>query len=518
MTTLPRLARHRSVAAIGLFGSLFIALLSSPACKQSEPGTLSSEPGQNNPDGGVQDAAADGPRYVGQVLCGDIQASPDACGACASEACCSEAQACADDDDCRSIVQCLRRCTLAGAQGSACADGCISDHAVGWGVLEKLDACSTTKCADSCQGDVVGGIDGANLDGSNTYCKKDNSCSDPRCADCDGYQTNACETDLSTSRAHCGSCTKICDSGQTCLQYSCISTASETGTVLTSDAAGATTLAVGGGFVYYDPFTTMHSLRRVAISGGTSSLVDQLTSSNVLVAADSTHVYWAQSDALSRQAHGGTTEPWYTTSGFDSVDISLFQGVVYLTAFQSTSLSYVLAASGPAAPTVLQNSPVLLGPISVDSSGIYEALSVNPAEIGFVPAGSPPFTPVQYLPNQIGIPNRIIADGDSIYVVHSPAQVMVSRLDKTSSTRLDYADPAAPGAKLTLSPDSVFYPGAADSLGRTPILRVPRDGGASTVFAVTRYCSDLVYAQGWLYWIDLDAGTGNAAIRRAPVP
>jgi hypothetical protein len=287
---------------------------------------------------------------------------------------------------------------------------------------------------------------------------------------------------------------------------------------LTSDAAGASTLAVGGGFVYYDTFSTLRSLRRVAITGGNSSLVEQFANVTLLLAADDTHAYWSQSDALSRAPHGGAIESWFSGSGFSPVGISLFQGTVYLTAFQSQSLSYVISSSAPGVPATLQNSPTLLGPISVDASGIYEALSVNPAELGFIPAGSAPFTPVQYLPDQIGIPGRIIADGDSIYVVHSETQVVVSRLSKTSNTRLDYTDPAAPGAMLTLSADSVFYPGAADGLGRTPILRVPRDGGASTVFAITRYCVDLAYSQGWLYWIDLDTNSGNAAIRRAAVP
>ncbi len=68
---------------------------------------------------------------------------------------------------------------------------------------------------------------------ANDSCNPPNAergCSNGKCAigscksgysDCDGLVTNGCEANTTTDPAHCGSCTKTCTTGQTCVNGTC---------------------------------------------------------------------------------------------------------------------------------------------------------------------------------------------------------------------------------------------------------------------------------------------------------
>ncbi|PKN32099.1 MAG: hypothetical protein CVU63_20515, partial [Deltaproteobacteria bacterium HGW-Deltaproteobacteria-20] len=115
------------------------------------------------------------------------------------------------------------------------------------------------------------------------------SCSDGVCSiqcnsgwgDCDGVNTNGCETNLATTKLHCGTC------GHNCLGGTCASSYCTAWTLATTTNY-ASRIAVNATHVY---FTDKTGVYRVPIGGGVPQFL-VASSQATSTAIDSTNVYW----------------------------------------------------------------------------------------------------------------------------------------------------------------------------------------------------------------------------------
>lgn len=77
--------------------------------------------------------------------CGLVYDDPGPCEACFEASCCDAARACAIDDDCLALLDCLGGC-----DASACGSACVKAHPRGTKLLRAVVDCVDDGCSGVC--------------------------------------------------------------------------------------------------------------------------------------------------------------------------------------------------------------------------------------------------------------------------------------------------------------------------------------------------------------------------------
>jgi hypothetical protein len=144
------------VACVGLLG------LVTPACGSSSGGS-GGDAGTVDTSTGTEAASKDGPAPTDTGgACTGLDAAAmmisysAACGSCVEKNCCSQAQKCADDQACITIVKCQLDCIdeAGGTMQTTCATTCIdaSDSSTGAVDATNFDECLIHSCMSECTG------------------------------------------------------------------------------------------------------------------------------------------------------------------------------------------------------------------------------------------------------------------------------------------------------------------------------------------------------------------------------
>jgi len=103
----------------------------------------------------VQDAA-DEPDVSQVQTCDPLPLATGlpACDTCLGTSCCSEDQACGNDPDCMSYINCENNCIPldGGVPDPQCESTCASTYPTGSNELSNLDTCMSTSCRNECFG------------------------------------------------------------------------------------------------------------------------------------------------------------------------------------------------------------------------------------------------------------------------------------------------------------------------------------------------------------------------------
>lgn len=142
-----------------------IAAASACAYGQSEVQIDHHDGGVLHADGGAKDAAkppqdakaqedvVDLPD-VEQPTCSSLPLSTgdEQCDTCIGASCCTEDQACGNDQDCMAFISCMNGCfnQVDGGIDQACESSCESSYPSGANELSNLDTCMQNGCATDC--------------------------------------------------------------------------------------------------------------------------------------------------------------------------------------------------------------------------------------------------------------------------------------------------------------------------------------------------------------------------------
>ncbi len=368
--------------------------------------------------------------------------------------------------------------------------------------------CASSKCGYTCTtgwGDCNGSqSDGCetNLNSSTSHCGGCNAacstnngtaaCANGTCAisctsgyaDCDGVNANGCEANLSNNADHCGACGHDCQGG-TCSNGVCQAW------VLATVAAEPRNLAVSSTHVFW---TTPSAVQGIPRSGG--ALVNLATGQPDPngITVDDTHVYFTNrnetGNVMRVEPSGGalTTIVAAESPGYIAVDqdsIYFGDGVAVRRRSKTNSFSTYVAAQATRNP----------GRISVDSQYVYFfSPGYSDGWVGrdSIAATNDPLT----LASGLRVPIDMAADSTHLYYVQGNVNG-VTRVPKAGGTKTTYGD--AHVSAVAVDDAHVFY--SEDDNGR--VMQVAKAGGTPVVRrsgASTPYKIEV--RDGVVYWIE----------------
>jgi hypothetical protein len=127
---------------VGLLSVCLIGVLV-PACSSNSPSTAGPDAA---PDTGGENAC------TGLDAAETMISFTATCAACITLNCCSQAQTCAGDPTCISIVKCQIACTQDGGVPMTCAETCVDETDSSTGSLDatSFDECLAGSCMMQC--------------------------------------------------------------------------------------------------------------------------------------------------------------------------------------------------------------------------------------------------------------------------------------------------------------------------------------------------------------------------------
>jgi hypothetical protein len=324
------------------------------------------------------------------------------------------------------------------------------------------------------------------------------SCSDGVCSiqcnsgwgDCDGVNTNGCETNLATTKLHCGTC------GHNCLGGTCASSYCTAWTLATTTNY-ASRIAVNATHVY---FTDKTGVYRVPLGGGVPQFL-VASSQATSTAIDSTNVYWVTyKNTLDNGVYraplaGGvayTIQDGIGTPNDVALDSSFaywsYEGGIRRRPKSSTGVTNVL-------------SGIEVGGIDLDQDNVYFFVDDALGKVAWVPKTGGSVTDLNTNQNR---PTDIAVDDEWVYFpLFGGGIVKKVRKSGTGTTVLasGYSSPV----RLDLDDTHVFF---TDSNGGL-VVQMPKNYGTAVVrHSATEYPYDIKVSNGIVYW----AGIGDKTI------
>jgi hypothetical protein len=421
----------------------------------------------------MSEAATDAWPDFDVAACNCIDAAPKCCSPtlCVSDH--APAYGCAQ-------IGCNPCPTYPNATATCMSGACAPSCAAGWGDCDKnaANGCETATINDVANcggcGQACAPLPNASVKCTGTTCGLA-SCN-TGWGNCDGNDTNGCETDLTTSQAHCGACTIACGSGLVCFNGNCGGVNQSTvATLATGLDFGATSLgnvvdpcqiAVDDVAAY---LATRTAIYKIAKTGG--ALVQLAGGGTYGIAVDATYVYFGDSVALNRVPKAGGAVTPVVTSAQPSC-ITLDATSLYYT--QGPSVwSAAKAASGGATRLATVTGGSSSRGLAVDGTNVYWGTdnSVGDGTLYSAPMTGGAATP---LSAAFGILPGVAVDATNVYYTSfSPGAVAYTKVGGAKTT-------IVPGALYGVAVDAVdvFVAGSNGTINRTPVA-----GGATVVLA-----------------------------------
>ncbi len=312
----------------------------------------------------------------------------------------------------------------------------------------------------------------------------------PGWGDCDGVNSNGCETNLATTAKHCGTCGHDCLGG-TCAASMC------TAWTLATTTNYASRIAVNETHVY---FTDKTGVYRVPLGGGVPQFLVASTQATALD-LDTANVYWVTLKATLNNGvyraplAGGVA--YALQEGLDTPhDVALDNGFAYWCheggirrrAKGSTGVTNVLTG-------------IEVDSIALDADNVYFAVDDALGKVAWVPKAGGSVTDLNTNQNR---PTDIAVDDEWVYFpVFASGIVKKVRKSGTGTTVLasGYANPS----RLDIDDTHVFF---TDSNGGL-VVQIPKNYGTAVVrHSATSFPQDIKVSGGVVYW----AGVGDKTI------
>jgi hypothetical protein len=315
------------------------------------------------------DSASDAWLGFDAAACNCIDAAPKCCGPtlCVSDQ--SPMYGCAQTgcDPCPTYANATAVC-MSGACAPSCAPGwgdcdMIASNGCETATVNNVAACGG--CGQAC----------APLPNAKVGCSV-TTCGIASCntgwGDCDQNAANGCETDLTQTAAHCGSCTTACAAGLVCAASSCggvnqttlvtLATGLDFGATTLGNFIAACQLAVDDALY----FATKTTIYKVPKTGGTPVA---LAAGGVYgIAVDATYVYFGDGTTIQRVPKSGGTATTVVTAA-TSYCIAVDATSVYWTA-PNSAWKADKTASGAGTRLATVNAVGNYG-LAVDGTNVY---------------------------------------------------------------------------------------------------------------------------------------------------
>jgi hypothetical protein len=327
--------------------------------------------------------------------------------------------------------------------------------------------------------------DGTGDDGETPSCP-------PGTGDCDGDPANGCETDTTTSAAHCGACNHGCLGG-TCQASACQP-------VKVADPQGSPGPGVGNGFLAQDATTiyfgykgtTVGGVAMAAKDGSGASCIACDTGEPRWLAADSVSVYWADIglDEVRKAPLGGGAVTTLVTIGNLGTPIAVDSSHVY---YVDEGASSVMQADldGSNQATV-EGGQTHVNSLAADGGFLFWATQTQVMAEDLSGSG-----PATALAGGRTDPRHVAADATHVYWAEGPwgGAETVQRILRSGGAPEQIA---AEGAfAIALDATHVYATDNHDG----QVWRVPKDGGTVEILAAgLTYPFDIVVDDVAVYW------------------
>ena len=325
-------------------------------------------------------------------------------------------------------------------------------------------SCSQVLTADGLQGGVAGGVDaGDSPVDAPVDTAKDGV---PGCGafvvDCDGTDSNGCETDLRTDASHCGAC------GHSCLEGACLGGRCQPFTVA-EDQDVPSLLMIDGTHLYWTNQGGAGAVMRVEKDGGKAEVVGVTDHPPGGLAVDTEAVYWSE--------FGEPGTVWRLSKG------------------------EIGTATLPTALADGQGQSIAL---ALDGSNVYWC---TPATVRTVPKSGGKVTT---LARDQGVPFWIVVEGSFVFWTNTVSgQVMRVSMQDVDAGAAEIAGGQSTPVGLATDPANLYWANYEGSAGTPSILRLAKvNMQAPEVLAEGQLGPTAIRAHGSdLFWTNNLGGT-----------
>lgn len=236
--------------------------------------------------------------------------------------------------------------TIDNPDDCASGAGCVLSAPDGGTVDAGADAPADQSLDGSGGASGAGGAGGASGSGGSGGSDAATTCP-TGFGECDGNLVELCETDLTQSATHCGSCARDCLGGQ-CVAGAC------SPTVFVSAPTTPSRLAIDATHLYFVDAQNIGTVHRVPLADGTQ--IEQIASGEAYpntIDLDQTYVYWTNynGDAIRRRAKaGGAPETLIATQS--PVDVTLAAGKLFFLGYSANGTVNWAPVSGGSVTTL----------------------------------------------------------------------------------------------------------------------------------------------------------------------